>query len=207
MRWLLSTLGLTATMVFQTFLCRGVLLWALKDSSADGLQLRRGSQNKQPVESKRGFRNVDHLEDYPIIEQRRFKSFLFPSVSKIPVTNVDQLRSVVLDQKRELKDVQIVQQLAREQSHSALQNHEVLQLMSERFHSHSTPGNREDNSTLALAMEGGGMRGCVSAGMAAAIASLGLTDTIDSIYGSSAGSVIGAYMVSQIGDRSSRFIR
>jgi hypothetical protein len=202
MRWLLSTLGLTAAMVFQTFLCRGVLLWALKDSSADGLQLRRGTRNKQPVVSKRGFRSVDHLEDLPIVEQRRFKSFGFPSVPKIPVTNVDQLRSAVLDQQRELKDVHIIQQLAREQSHSALQNHEVLKLMSQRFHSHSSPGNRTDNSTLALAMEGGGMRGCVSAGMAAAIASLGLTDTIDSIYGSSAGSVIGAYMVSQIGDRS-----
>jgi patatin-like phospholipase/acyl hydrolase len=42
---------------------------------------------------------------------------------------------------------------------------------------------------------GGGMRGAVSAGMAAAIAGLGLTDAFDVIYGSSAGSVIGAYMV------------
>jgi len=50
---------------------------------------------------------------------------------------------------------------------------------------------------LALAIEGGGMRGAVSAGMAAAIASLGLTDAFDSIYGSSAGSVVGAYMVSR----------
>jgi predicted acylesterase/phospholipase RssA len=41
------------------------------------------------------------------------------------------------------------------------------------------------------------MRGCVSAGMAAAIASLGLCDTFDAVYGSSAGSVIGSYMVSR----------
>lgn len=41
------------------------------------------------------------------------------------------------------------------------------------------------------------MRGCVSAGMVAAITALGLSDTIDTIYGSSAGSVVGAYMVSR----------
>lgn len=50
---------------------------------------------------------------------------------------------------------------------------------------------------LALAIEGGGMRGAVSAGMASAIAVLGLSNVFDSIYGSSAGSVIGAYMVSR----------
>ena len=43
---------------------------------------------------------------------------------------------------------------------------------------------------------GGGMRGSVSAGMAAAIATLGLCDAFDSVYGSSAGSVVGAYMFS-----------
>jgi hypothetical protein len=41
------------------------------------------------------------------------------------------------------------------------------------------------------------MRGAVSAGMASAIASLGLCDSFDAIYGSSAGSVIGGYMVSR----------
>lgn len=41
------------------------------------------------------------------------------------------------------------------------------------------------------------MRGAVSAGMASAIACLGLCDTFDAVYGSSAGSVIGAYMISR----------
>mmetsp|Transcript_12235 Transcript_12235/g.22940 ORF Transcript_12235/g.22940 Transcript_12235/m.22940 type:complete len:507 (+) Transcript_12235:1-1521(+) len=41
------------------------------------------------------------------------------------------------------------------------------------------------------------MRGAVSAGMASAIAVLGLSDVFDCIYGSSAGSVVGAYMVSR----------
>ena len=51
----------------------------------------------------------------------------------------------------------------------------------------------EDGFRVALAIEGGGMRGCVTAGMAAAVHHLGLEDAIDVVYGSSAGTVIGAY--------------
>ena len=50
---------------------------------------------------------------------------------------------------------------------------------------------------IALVVEGGGMRGCVSAGMVCAIHCLGLSDTIDVVYGSSAGAVISAYFVSK----------
>ena len=76
------------------------------------------------------------------------------------------------------------------------QQHAVIQLLASRFlDPDSFPGHRNDPHTLALCLEGGGMRGAVSAGMAAAIASLGLTDCFDKVYGSSAGSVIGAYMV------------
>lgn len=39
------------------------------------------------------------------------------------------------------------------------------------------------------------MRGCVSAGMIAAVSTLGLMDTFDAVYGSSAGSLIGAYAI------------
>lgn len=52
---------------------------------------------------------------------------------------------------------------------------------------------KEDGFRVALVVEGGGMRGCVTAGMVAAIHYLGLEDTIDVVYGSSAGTVIGAY--------------
>lgn len=78
-------------------------------------------------------------------------------------------------------------------------NHEVIKIIEQRFKTNSIPGSREDGDTahLALSIEGGGMRGAVSAGMASAIAVLGLSDCFDSIYGSSAGSVIGAYMVSR----------
>ena len=37
------------------------------------------------------------------------------------------------------------------------------------------------------------MRGCISAGMVGALYYLGLEDTFDVIYGSSAGTIIGAY--------------
>eukprot|EP00957_Ditylum_brightwellii_P088101 6711261-Ditylum_brightwellii.AAC.1 len=81
---------------------------------------------------------------------------------------------------------------------ASIQNHEVLKLLLEHYDSFSTPGNCQDNVTLALAMEGRGMQGCVSAGMATVIASLGLTDAFDTIYGSLAGLVVGAYMISRL---------
>ncbi|KAL3806226.1 hypothetical protein ACHAXA_008668 [Cyclostephanos tholiformis] len=78
-------------------------------------------------------------------------------------------------------------------------SHDVLNLLHQRYHSRSTPKSRAANDTaiLSLAIEGGGMRGAVSGGMAAAIVCLGLSDAFDSIYGSSAGSIIGSYFVSR----------
>ena len=78
-------------------------------------------------------------------------------------------------------------------------SHDVLNLLHQRYHSQSTPMSRApgDTATLALSIEGGGMRGAVSGGMAAAIACLGLSNAFDSIYGSSAGSIIGSYFVSR----------
>eukprot|EP00934_Nitzschia_sp_Nitz4_P007131 Nitzschia sp. Nitz4//scaffold68_size99682//33909//35732//NITZ4_004560-RA/size99682-processed-gene-0.74-mRNA-1//1//CDS//3329556581//7121//frame0 len=126
---------------------------------------------------------------------------------KIPVANVHEFRRALLDQEYDLSQIRLSNQLLQEDDSSKtpeeqvqetlVLNHDVLQLMKSRFLTGSTPGHRSDNASLALAIEGGGMRGCVSAGMAAAIASLGLTDTFDTIYGSSAGSVVGSYMVSR----------
>ncbi len=78
-------------------------------------------------------------------------------------------------------------------------SHDVLNLLHKRYHSKSTPSSRapDDTDVLALSIEGGGMRGAVSGGMAAAIACLGLSNAFDSIYGSSAGSIIGSYFVSR----------
>ena len=55
----------------------------------------------------------------------------------------------------------------------------------------------DDGYKVALSVEGGGMRGCVTAGMVAAIHYLGLEDTVDVVYGSSAGTVIGAYFITR----------
>ena len=128
----------------------------------------------------------------------------------VVIETVEELRHAILDQQLSLSDTKIVER----KTHSATaakslkdeqaafypkMDHAVRSLIKERYLSKSTPGNRlaNDNSTLAIAIEGGGMRGCVSAGMVAAITALGLSDSIDTIYGSSAGSVVGAYMVSR----------
>ena len=75
--------------------------------------------------------------------------------------------------------------------------HPVLQLVLNRWRENSIPGSRKDQYKLALAIEGGGMRGCVAAGATAALEFLGLSSCIDSVYGSSAGSMVGAYFVSR----------
>lgn len=73
--------------------------------------------------------------------------------------------------------------------------HPVVQLLHERRKSGKTA--EADGLKVALSIEGGGMRGCVSAGMVAAIYYLGLENSIDVVYGSSAGGVIGSYFVTR----------
>ncbi|CAB9498717.1 Patatin-like phospholipase [Seminavis robusta] len=77
--------------------------------------------------------------------------------------------------------------------------HPVAQLLHERRRTHSQPNatTRPDNFKIALAIEGGGMRGCVSAGMVSAIHYLNLSDAFDVIYGSSAGSIVGSYLITR----------
>ncbi|CAJ1959337.1 unnamed protein product [Cylindrotheca closterium] len=173
-------------------------------------------QSKQQV-SKRSFRNLDveetdatdaydstkplnlgvvGLKLQQIAQKRASIMALKKQKPEAIVANeISRLRQTILDEQKELRRVRI-ENYVQEQT-EAIADHQVLQLIKERFDSYSTPGHRKDNSTLALAIEGGGMRGCVSAGMAAAIASLGLTDAFDTVYGSSAGSVVGAYMISR----------
>ena len=77
--------------------------------------------------------------------------------------------------------------------------HPVAKLLHERKANGSQcveGGKREDGCKIALVVEGGGMRGCVSAGMVCALHHLGLRDAIDVVYGSSAGSIVGAYFIS-----------
>lgn len=73
----------------------------------------------------------------------------------------------------------------------------VVQLIKARKASGSIPGSRTDGRKLALAIEGGGMRGVVSGGMVAALEELNLLPCFDAVYGSSAGAICGAYLVAQ----------
>ncbi len=79
----------------------------------------------------------------------------------------------------------------------SMQEHPVLELLHARVRSGSQPGERQDGYKIGLAIEGGGMRGAVSAGAAAATNLLGLSDAFDAVYGSSAGALIAAFFVSR----------
>jgi len=71
----------------------------------------------------------------------------------------------------------------------------VRQLVIARARAGSRPGQRTDAARIALCIEGGAMRGVISAGMVVAIQQLGLVHAFDAVYGSSAGAMNGAYML------------
>ncbi|MFG6198664.1 patatin family protein [Nonomuraea sp. JJY05] len=74
--------------------------------------------------------------------------------------------------------------------------HEVLRVIADRVRSGSRPGARQDGHRVALAIEGGGMRGTVSAGMALALHEAGVAHAFDAVYGASAGAITGAWLLS-----------
>jgi predicted patatin/cPLA2 family phospholipase len=57
-------------------------------------------------------------------------------------------------------------------------------------------GSRDDGHRVVLAVEGGGNRGAISGGMAGALYDAGLVPSFDAVYGSSAGSLTGAWLLS-----------
>ena len=65
--------------------------------------------------------------------------------------------------------------------------HPVLELVLARGREGSRPGQRSDGAKLGLAIEGGGMRGVVTAGMVKALEQHGLLEAFDVVFGSSAG--------------------
>ncbi len=75
--------------------------------------------------------------------------------------------------------------------------HAVLRVLGERARAGSLPGQRRDGFRVALAIEGGGMRGTISAGMALALDELGLVSALDAIYGASAGAITAAWLLSR----------
>jgi predicted patatin/cPLA2 family phospholipase len=76
--------------------------------------------------------------------------------------------------------------------------HPVLDVLRERAESGSDPGERRDPHHVALVIEGGGMRGVVSAGMTAALERRGLTRCFDLVVGASAGAINGAALIAGV---------
>ncbi|GII24715.1 patatin-like phospholipase family protein [Planosporangium mesophilum] len=74
--------------------------------------------------------------------------------------------------------------------------HDVIRVLLQRAATGSVPGSRTDGCRVALAIEGGGMRGTVSGGMALALHELGLVTSFDAVYGASAGAINGAWLLS-----------
>jgi predicted patatin/cPLA2 family phospholipase len=73
--------------------------------------------------------------------------------------------------------------------------HPVTSVLRERAAAGSLPGARDDPHRVALALEGGGMRGVVSAAMTAALERLELTRCFDLVVGASAGAINGAALL------------
>lgn len=71
-------------------------------------------------------------------------------------------------------------------------------MLRERKEGDSEPGRRRDPHRVALVVEGGGMRGVVSAGMSAALERLGLTRCFDLVVGASAGAINGAALIAGV---------
>src|ERR1700683_4377891 len=76
-------------------------------------------------------------------------------------------------------------------------SHPVVAAILGRRDEGSLPGERSDGRRIALVIEGGGMRGVVSAGMAAAIEQLGLRDAFDEVHGASAGAFNATFLLAR----------
>ena len=77
--------------------------------------------------------------------------------------------------------------------------HEVLRALGAPGRVAASPAPGDDGLRIALVIEGGGMRGVISAGMALALDELGLVPAFDAVYGASAGAITGAWLLSRPG--------
>ncbi|WP_335937478.1 patatin-like phospholipase family protein [Streptomyces sp. PTD5-9] len=73
--------------------------------------------------------------------------------------------------------------------------HPVLEILRARRASGSLPGRRDDGARVALAVEGGGMRGVISAAMLSQLEDYGYQNAFDVVYGCSSGGINGAYFL------------
>ncbi|MCA1675962.1 MAG: patatin-like phospholipase family protein [Actinobacteria bacterium] len=77
----------------------------------------------------------------------------------------------------------------------------MLEALRARRSRQDRPGDRGDPHRIGLTIQGGGMRGVVSAAMLTALDDLGLAHAFDAIYGSSSGAMNGAYFLTGEGWR------
>lgn len=83
----------------------------------------------------------------------------------------------------------------------------MLRLLADRAAAGGRPGHHGDGRRLALAIEGGGMAGAISAGMCVALEELGLIGCFDLIYGSSSGAINASYTAAgQAGRRAALYL-
>jgi len=80
-------------------------------------------------------------------------------------------------------------------------DHPVLEALRARRSRQDRSGERGDQHRIGLTIQGGGMRGVVSAAMLTALDDLGLAHAFDAIYGSSSGAMNGAYFLTGEGWR------
>jgi predicted patatin/cPLA2 family phospholipase len=74
----------------------------------------------------------------------------------------------------------------------------VLDVLRARRAAGSRPLERDDGARVALVVEGGGMRGVVSAAMGAVLEREGLTEALDLVVGTSAGALNGAALLAGV---------
>lgn len=151
-----------------------------KRLSQDQAEIRK-AQSKKKSKHKFDVHTVEELEAYFRDEERSFR---------------DEKGEIDYDTLLTSLNVQGNTQLIGSKDHPSYV-HPVAKMLHERRRGGSMPSEiaRPDGCKVALAIEGGGMRGVVSAGAVAAIYHLNLTDTFDVIYGSSAGSIVGSYLI------------
>jgi hypothetical protein len=106
---------------------------------------------------------------------------LLLSAAKHNVDSLDEFNEQ-LARGIKLESMKVVGNVSSTPKHDLL-NHPVMQVLHNRAKSKSKPGERTDPYKVALSIEGGGMRGCISAGMTAALKDLGLEDCFDVVYG------------------------
>lgn len=75
------------------------------------------------------------------------------------------------------------------------EQHPVRQVLLERRAVQSKPGERNDDFKVGLAVEGGGIRGVVSAAMLTFLEDFGYADAFDEVYACSSGAVNAAYFI------------